>query len=81
MCDGVDNCPRGSLSSDEDKKMCRTHKNVWENFADNIIKKFQPPHLLNIKWLHEKALETLNDTQLSDLKTDYDDLLRTSEQS
>lgn len=79
LCDGITHCPKNSLYSDEDEKLCKNHKDKWQKFATNIIKHFEPPDILNIKWMHDKAIQSLNETELNQLRNEYEQFINFSE--
>lgn len=83
VCDGIYNCPKGSLTSDEDEKLCRNHIRThtsWEQLAVKIFKKLQPPDIFAGKWTNKKApLEIVttpvNNDTLWDLNNETSKLL------
>lgn len=47
VCDGNQNCPKFSLSSDEDEQLCKISSDGsdprWKQLALDLFKKFKPP--------------------------------------
>lgn len=62
ICDGNENCPKGSSYSDESEKDCKSHhllQGSWEQFVVEVMRKMKSPsQLVQNKWLKEKLQET-----------------------
>ncbi|XP_060529256.1 uncharacterized protein LOC132703799 [Cylas formicarius] len=57
LCDGYQNCPKSSTSSDEDTKLCKTGRNAWQNFVAELVKRYRPP-TEDAKWTSLKINST-----------------------
>lgn len=71
VCDGNENCPKGSSYSDESERQCKSHLRLqgsWDQFIVEVMRKMNPPtQLRKNKWLMERLQETTTTTEAARL--------------